>query len=58
MPRMNLKTVRAMQIRENFQEIYKESEKEEFERSLKKWYFWATHSQIQPIKEAACCFAD
>ncbi|GBD97496.1 hypothetical protein BMS3Abin06_02395 [bacterium BMS3Abin06] len=55
---MNLKTVRAMQIRENFQEIYKESEKEEFERSLKKWYFWATHSQIQPIKEAACCFAD
>ncbi|HDZ02214.1 MAG TPA: ISL3 family transposase, partial [Nitrospirae bacterium] len=25
----------------------------EFERSLKKWYFWATHSQIQPIKEAA-----
>lgn len=53
MPQMNLKTVRAMQIRENFQEIYKETEKEEFERSLKKWYFWATHSQIGPIKEAA-----
>ena len=21
---------------------------------LKKWYYWATHSRIEPIKEAAC----
>ncbi len=52
-PRLNLKTVRALHIRENFQEIYKETEREEFVKSLKKWYFWATHSQIEPIKEAA-----
>ena len=53
MPRLNLKTVRAYHIRENFQEIYKEKTREGFERALKKWYFWATHSRIEPIKEVA-----
>ncbi len=52
MPRLNLKTVRAYHIRENFQEIYKEETKEGFERALKKWYFWASHSRIEEIKEA------
>ena len=52
-PRLNLKTVRAYHIRENFQEIYKEESKEEFGKSLKRWYFWATHSRIEEIKEAA-----
>jgi transposase len=53
MPRLNLKTVRAYHVRENFQEIYKEETQEGFERALKKWYFWATHSRIEEIKEAA-----
>ena len=53
MPRLNLKTVRAYHIRENFQEIYKEQTREGFEKTLKQWYFWATHSRIEPIKEAA-----
>jgi len=53
MPNLNLKTVKAMHIRENFQEIYKEQIKEEFEKSLNKWYFWAADSNIEPIKEAA-----
>jgi len=53
MPRINLKTVKAYHIRENFQEIYKETTQEGFERALKKWYFWATHSRIVEIKEAA-----
>ncbi len=53
MSRLNLKTVKAMHIRESFQDIYKETEKEEFERSLKKWYFWATHSRIEPVKDTA-----
>jgi transposase len=52
-PRLNLKTMRAYHIRENFQEIYKEETKEGFESSLKRWYFWATHSRIEEIKEAA-----
>jgi len=53
MPKLNLKTMRAYHIRENFQEIYKEETKEGFEKSLKRWYFWATHSRIEHIKEAA-----
>ena len=53
MPRLNLKTMRAYHIRENFQEIYKEETKEGFERALKRWYFWATHSHIEEIKGAA-----
>lgn len=53
MSRLNLKTVKAYHIRENFQEIYQEKTQKGFERSLKKWYFWATHSRIEAIKEAA-----
>ena len=53
MPRLNLKTMRAYHIRENFQGIYKEKTQEGFEAALKKWYFWATHSRIEAIKEAA-----
>jgi transposase len=53
MPRLNLKTVKAFHLRENFQEIYKEPTKDGFEEALKKWYFWATHSRIEPMKEAA-----
>jgi len=53
MPRINLKTVKAYHIRENFQEIYKEITQEGFEKALKRWYFWATHSRIEEIKEAA-----
>jgi transposase len=52
-PHQNMKTVRALHIRENFQLIYKEPTQESFERMLKKWYFWATHSRIPPIIEAA-----
>ena len=53
MPHMNLKSIKALHIRENFQEIYKSPTPELFELMLKKWYFWATHSRIQPMIEAA-----
>jgi len=43
MPKLNLKTIRAYHIRENFQEIYKAKSRKGFEIALKKWYFWATH---------------
>lgn len=51
--RLNLKSIRALHIRENFQEIYKAPTESEFENLLNKWYFWATHSRLEPIKEAA-----
>lgn len=49
----NLQTVKAYHMRENFQDIYKEETKDSFEQALKKWYFWATHSRIEPMIEAA-----
>lgn len=53
MPRLNLKSIKALHIRENFQEIYKMPTPELFESMLKRWYFWATHSRIQPMIDAA-----
>jgi transposase len=50
--KMNLKTSRAYHIKLNFQELFNQppSMAEAF---LKKWYFWATHSRLEPIKEAS-----
>lgn len=51
--KLNLKTVRALRIRESFQDIYNASDEETFEVLLKKWYFWATHSRLEPIVRVA-----
>ncbi len=51
--KFRLKAIRALQIRETFQEIYQADSIETFEYLLKKWYFWATHSRLQPMKEVA-----
>jgi len=51
MPNMNLKTVRAYNIRKAFQNIYEAQTQDEFVAFLKKWYFWATHSRLEPIKK-------
>lgn len=53
LPKYNLKSIRALHIRENFQEIYHAETSEDFECLLKKWYFWATHSRLKPIMEVA-----
>lgn len=49
---LNLKTMRAYQIRLNFQEFWKQpaSKAEDF---LNRWYFWATHSRLEPMIKAA-----
>jgi len=51
--KLNLKSIRALHIRENFQEIYKAPTEEEFETLLKQWYFWATHSRLAPMIKSA-----
>jgi len=51
--KLNLKSMRAMHIREGFQAIYAAPSEESFERLLKEWYFWATHSKIGPVIEVA-----
>jgi transposase len=48
----NLKTARAYQIRLTFQDLY-DQPKAEAEAFLKRWYFWATHSRLPPMIEAA-----
>jgi transposase len=49
----NLKTARAYQIRLTFQEFYQQPTRKDAEVFLKKWYFWATHSRLPPMIEAA-----
>lgn len=50
--KLNLKTTRAYHIRLNFQELFNQPP-ELAEAFLNKWYFWATHSRLEPIKQAA-----
>lgn len=47
-----LKTVRAYHIRLTFQEFWTQPA-EEAEAFLRQWFFWATHSRLQPMREAA-----
>jgi len=50
---MNLKSMKALSIREAFQAIYSAPTTETFEQLLKKWYFWATHSRMPQIVSVA-----
>jgi len=51
--KLNIKALRALNIRESFQQIYQATTEKDFVLLLKKWYFWATHSRLEPIKKAA-----
>ena len=53
MSNMNIKTMRAYNIRQAFQEIYQANSQEEFITYLRKWYYWATHSRLKPMIKAA-----
>lgn len=50
--KLNLKTARAYQMRLAFQAFFTQPA-EAAELLLKKWYYWATHSRLQPMKDAA-----
>jgi len=52
MSKLNLKTSRAYQIKLTFQEFFQQPP-ETAEPFLKKWYYWATHSRLEPMKQAA-----
>ena len=53
MSNMNIKTIRAYNIRQSFQDIYQATTQEEFVTYLNKWYYWATHSRLEPMVKAA-----
>jgi len=51
--KLNIKSIRALHLRENFQEIYNARSEEDFEILINKWFFWATHSRLEPMIRAA-----
>src|SRR5450432_4046470 len=53
LPTHHLKTARAYQIRLAFQDLYDQPSTQTATAFLKKWYFWATHSRLEPMIEAA-----
>lgn len=52
LPKGHLKTAKAYQIRLAFQDFYLQPP-EDSKKYLDKWFFWATHSRIQPIIDVA-----
>ena len=51
--KMKSKTARAYSIKLSLQEFWSIEDPDTAEVYLKKWYFWATHSRLEPVKEAA-----
>lgn len=50
--KLNLKTSRAYHIRLNFQEFFAQPV-QDAGKFLQSWYYWATHSRLEPIVAAA-----
>jgi len=48
-----VKTSRAWAIKENFRELWRCTTAEEAEAFFKKWFWWATHSRLEPMRKAA-----
>jgi len=53
LPVRTLKTARAYQIRLAFQELYEQDGPEQAAEYLRRWYFWATHSRLEPVIDSA-----
>jgi len=53
---MNLRTARAWAIKENFRELWRFFRRSWAEKHFKAWFFWATHSKLAPVAEAAWTF--
>jgi transposase len=51
--RQALKTGRAWAIKENFREVWRHETVEAAETFFKKWFWWATHSRLEPMRKAA-----
>jgi len=51
---ISLKTSRAWAIKENLRELWSEDRNEEETAAyFKRWYWWATHSRLDPIRKVA-----
>lgn len=53
MEQINLQTMKALQMRENFQQIYQAWSTGQFIHLLKKWIDWVKQSGLKPMEKAA-----
>lgn len=53
---VDLKTARAWAIKENLRQLWEYTSPGWARRWWKRWYFWATHSRLQPVIEVAQMF--
>ncbi len=51
--RSSSRPIRAYHIKVSLQRLWDYKRRDFAEAYLKKWYFWATHSRLKPIKEVA-----
>jgi len=51
--KLNLKTARAYRMKLAFQNFFKQENRQDAEKHLKSWYFWGTHSRLEPMIAAA-----
>jgi transposase len=51
--RADLKTGRAWAIKESFRRLWSYATRTWAERHWRRWYFWATHSRLKPVVDAA-----
>ena len=49
----HLKTIRAWRIRIAFQDVFEAASVEEGTALLKQWYWWSSHSRLEPLKDVA-----
>ncbi len=49
----HLDTVHAYNIKLSFQKLFEQPNRESGEKFLKRWYYWATHSKLVPMVNAA-----
>jgi transposase len=50
---LNLRSNRAYLLKESFREFWEYKSKRRAKRFLKKWFWWATHSRLKPMRDFA-----
>ena len=54
----DLKTARAWAIKENLRRLWSDNTLRWAEPFWKRWYFWATHSRLEPVRKVAKTLKD
>jgi len=51
--KLNLRCNRAYLLKESFRELWTYTQKDDAGKFLKKWFWWATHSRLKPMRDFA-----